>query len=846
MSVWTDPTDKSSGPSRRRAMPPLRLLQARLSLVWETAWPAAWPAVGFAALFVGIALLDGFTYLPGWLHALFLGVFAALFCIAAWRGVRALVWPSRYDAVRRIETASGMEHRPLEALEDRLPDGVDSPAAKALWQAHQKQMAERARALKVGLPSPGLPARDPWALRAAVGLLVLVAVLISGPEAGERLERAFLPEIGGVARDQTAKLELWIAPPDYTRLPPIFPAQLARDHAASRPAAEDAGKDAGADGEPAEVLPELVIEVPAGSQLTAIVSGGRGKAFLDLNGAKTPFEALDPVNRRLQQVIDGDGRLSVMLNGETLGSWRIRTKPDDPPAIAFDKPPAPSERGALRLSYKGTDDYGIVEVRGEMRRTYERGEVIGKEVSVFDLAAPPPNARNITEASFLEIAPHPWAGLPVVLRLSAKDAAGQESFSEEVKIVLPERRFNNPVAKKIIAERRRLTTQPERRPEIVNNLGEIASNPRAFKDDKVVFMGLTFSRSRLIHEKAETAIAPVRDLLWDTALRVEDGQLSHAERELLRAQEALTRALAQNAPDAELERLMRELQTALNRYLRELAKKLENAPDSDQAMPLDPTTRLLQTSDLQRMLEQIRQMMRSGSRDAARQMLSQLRRMLENLRNARVMRANPNARQGNQAFRQLQEMIRRQNQLMDRTFRQSMGRNNGQNFQRQLQQGAGEQRSLREMLRKLQQMMRRFAPGDNPASRALGQAGRSMDDAARALDQRQPGNAVGPQGQALEALRRAGRGMVQQMMNRFARGNGVGLERQFNPMRGMRDPLGREWQDEDGTDTRRVKIPDRGAIERAQEILDELRKRAGQRHRPQIELDYINRLLQRF
>jgi hypothetical protein len=35
-------------------------------------------------------------------------------------------------------------------------------------------------------------------------------------------------------------------------------------------------------------------------------------------------------------------------------------------------------------------------------------------------------------------------------------------------------------------------------------------------------------------------------------------------------------------------------------------------------------------------------------------------------------------------------------------------------------------------------------------------------------------------------------------------------------------------------------------MQKAREILDELRHRAGERDRPQIELDYIDRLLQRF
>ena len=828
----------------RRPMPRAlgrRVIQARLSLAWEAIWPSVSPVVGIVGIFAGIALLEGFSYLPGWLHTVFLAASAILLGYAVYRGVRTLVWPNHHDAVRRIEIASGLEHRPLEALQDTLPEGMTDPTSRALWVAHQHQMAERVRSLKVGVPSPGLPARDPWALRAAAALLLVVGIVVAGPDGGDRLGRALVPQFGESGGAQTAKLELWVTPPEYTRLPPIFPIQITRDHVRIL---ATAAATASTDGKVPPIAAELEIEVPEGSVLTAIVSGGHGDAALDIDGVKIPLEALDSINRRLQQTLAKSGRLTVFHNGEALGTWKIRARPDAPPKIVFDGPPAATQRGTLRMAYEGSDDYGITEIRGEMRRTYERGDVVGKEVSKFELPSPSQNARSVKEATFQEIAPHPWAGLPVVIRLAAKDAAGQESYSEEVEMVLPERSFNNPVAKEIVVERRRLTTQPERRGEVIDRLNEIAGDTGAYKDDTVVFLGLVLSRSRLFHEKRDTAIPPVRDLLWDTALRVEDGQLSHAERELVRAQDALMKALARKAPDRELDRLMRELQNAMNRFMQELAKKMQNAPNADQAMPFDPTARILQSSDMQRMLEQIRKLMRAGSRDAARQLLSQLRNMLEALRNARVMKANPNARRGNEAFRQLREMIRRQNELMDRTFRQSQRRNGDQ---KQVQQGAQQQQSLREMLRKFKQMMKGMMPGNGKGMRSLGQAGRSMDDAAKALGQEQPGQAVGPQGQALEALRRAGQGMMQQMMSRFALGSGIGMGRQFNPLRSMRDPLGREWQDEDGgLDTRRVVIPDHGAVERAQGILEELRKRAGQRHRPQLELDYINRLLQRF
>ena len=63
---------------------------------------------------------------------------------------------------------------------------------------------------------------------------------------------------------------------------------------------------------------------------------------------------------------------------------------------------------------------------------------------------------------------------------------------------------------------------------------------------------------------------------------------------------------------------------------------------------------------------------------------------------------------------------------------------------------------------------------------------------------------------------------------------------------GERDPLGRPLTNGGAYDQNDVKIPDNNTMQRARDILDELRRRAGERDRPQIELDYIDRLLQRF
>jgi len=120
-----------------------------------------------------------------------------------------------------------------------------------------------------------------------------------------------------------------------------------------------------------------------------------------------------------------------------------------------------------------------------------------------------------------------------------------------------------------------------------------------------------------------------------------------------------------------------------------------------------------------------------------------------------------------------------------------------------------------------------------------------MGNATRSLEGGRPVDAVGSQGQALDALRRAGRGIMQQMMDRFSRQSGQGRNRGQQRNQPRRDPLGREIMGED-VDTGDISIPDASSIQRAREILDELRRRSGEGFRPKLERDYIDRLLHRF
>jgi len=92
----------------------------------------------------------------------------------------------------------------------------------------------------------------------------------------------------------------------------------------------------------------------------------------------------------------------------------------------------------------------------------------------------------------------------------------------------------------------------------------------------------------------------------------------------------------------------------------------------------------------------------------------------------------------------------------------------------------------------------------------------------------------------LEALRRGGRDMMQQMQQAMGQGQGWG-QRQGRP--GGRDPLGRKPGSSGPDFGDDVKIPGEIDIQRAREILDEIRRRLGDALTPQMEKEYLERLL---
>ena len=594
---------------------------------------------------------------------------------------------------------------------------------------------------------------------------------------------------------------------------------------------------------------------------------------LAIDATSEDFTAIDKQNFRIERKLTDGKELSLRQGGSLLGRWPIEIVPDHPPTIAFSNPPGATPRAALRLDFRAADDYGVASAQAVIRRP----EGAADETIELDLPLPGLNLKEAEAASYHDLTPHPWAGLPVEIRLVATDQLGQTGESDPVRTTLPEREFRHPVARAIIDQRKELAKDPQSANSVAEILEDLNSRPALFRDDSVVYLGLRVAQQRLRADRGKETIVTVSQLLWDTALRIEDGNLSLAERDLRRLQQKLQEALAKGAPDEEIERLMQELREALDRYLQAMAEEMRRRPPEEAKEPIDPS-QVLTSRDLQQMLDRAREMARNGARDQARELLSQLQEMLENLRTAQPGQMQQGGSQAQQRMQQLQQLMQRQQQLLDRSFRarskqgeagksdrNGQPRAGSQPGQQQGDQGeagemgdagemgemgdaAGQQEALRRMLG---EMMRQLGEGAGNIPEPFGRAERSMRDATGALGRGRPGEAIGPQTDALDQLQQAARDLAQQMQNQLGRSWGkpdgeIGATDRAGRDRTERDPLGRPVSNNGTYDRGDVKIPDENILQKSRRILDELRRRAGERTRPEIELDYIDRLLKRF
>jgi len=777
MTRFTLPTEFRPGWDKRVRR---YLIVARAILTFERIWPALWPASGIAGLTIVAGLCGVFMLLPWPLHALILACLTTTIALTLYFQLEPLALPRWEDGARRLEQDSALAHRPISEADDALAAGVGDGLAEALWRAHVRARLQGLQRLRLKLPRSELAQRDPKALRFAVLLLLGIAVLIAGSDWSRRLQSIFTPNPGVLAT-----LDAWIEPPAYTGQQPIYLGHEAR------------------------------LSVPAGSVLNLRVHGADHRPSATLDGIR--FEG-DKGEFAGAAALRESDHIRVRAGGHTIGSWKVAVIPDKPPVIGFAAAPQTTERQSLKLTYRASDDYGVTQARAIIKPHNRPGEPL-----VVDLQVPERSAKPVTLTSFRDLTEHPYAGLSVDITLEAMDAAGNRTTSNTITYRLPQRSFSDPMARALIEQRQNLATQgPAARTFTAKTLDALTYAPELFFEGKpTTYLAIRSAFHSTQGAATREDYSRIEDLLWQTAMGLEQGGLLTMAEQLRRLQAALMQMMAQGAPQEDIDAVLKRYSELMQQYLAALA---QHAPENNAQNTPSPNTKVLGADDLAALMKAIEALSQSGDRLKAMQLLSMLQALLENAQMAGSGNGGGGDEAANDALRGLGDVMGRQRMLLDKTFRQGGG--SGDPKDGGAKGLADAQGQLRRDLEALLGKLGKKAPD------SLGKAGTLMDEAAKALGSSDFPRASAAQKQVLDELRKGAEAVAK------AAGQGQGQSQ-------GQDPMGRNAgnQGRGGSD---VKIPDSSMMQHARDILLELRKRAGQQGRPKEELDYIDRLLKQF
>ncbi|MEO1139634.1 MAG: TIGR02302 family protein [Pseudomonadota bacterium] len=854
----------------------IKRLKRPLTLTWagliaERVVHAFWPLWTIlialcAALMLGLHDLAAVELV--WIVAVLAGL-ASIGFVAF--GAKRFRWPTRQEAIERVDAA--LPGRPLAALADTQAIGEGDIGSEALWHAHLQRMAVRAEGAQAVEPDLRLSRRDPFGLR-YVALLGLVVALLFGSVWRAGTVSQVLPG-SGAALASGPTWEGWIEPPAYTGLPSLY--------------LNDQSEE---------------IRAPEGSRITVRLYGEVGQLSVSetVSGRTEDVGAATASEQEFEITKSG----TLRIDGPNGQEWTVVALPDEMPQVAvIDGELEVTFDGQMSQPFEAKDDYGVLggtatfelDLAQIDRRHGLAVEPDPRDAIVLDLPLPITGGRDDFVETLIEnLSDHPWAHLPVRLTLSVTDAREQFGESEPVLMDLPARRFFDPLAAAVIEQRRDLLWAKSNAKRVTQILRAVshAPEPGLFRSETA------YLKMRVIMRRLETLAShdsltteaqdEVAQALWDLAVLLEDGDIGDALERMREAQERLSEAMRNGASEEEIARLMQELRDATQDYLRQKTQQAQrDGEHQDGDRQSAENMQMLNQQDLQDMMDRIQELMEQGRFAEAQQALEEFQEMMENLRVTEGQGQNGDS-PGQQAMEGLAETLRDQQGLTDEAFRDlqeqynpgaqagesqgNEGRNGGQGQgQSHEGQGSGEgqqqgqgqgnqsaegqpggqagslaqrQEALRRELQRQQEGLPNVGGEAGDAARdALDRAGRAMDGAEEALRGNDLPEAIDRQAEAMDALRDGMRNLGEALAenNQGQAGQGQAQSQNLGQF-GEQDPLGRSQRGLSG---------DRGEFDtredvyrRAGELLDEIRRRSGETGRPDIELDYLRRLLDRF
>ena len=200
----------------------------------------------------------------------------------------------------------------------------------------------------------------------------------------------------------------------------------------------------------------------------------------------------------------------------------------------------PQRSQQTRLPWRVSDDYGVVVAAG--RTAAARPAAMRRRwCSACRCRAARRNRRMGVNQQ--DLTAHPWAGLPVIARLVARDALGQAGESKEAEFVLPERPFQNPIARALMAIRRgsaciRTIATPRWR---AGCAADAARGVRR-RHRRLPQPGRDLLPAGA-QQDARRPSAQAQQRMWELALHLEEGRTERTARALEEARQAAREAL---------------------------------------------------------------------------------------------------------------------------------------------------------------------------------------------------------------------------------------------------------------------------------------------------------------
>ncbi|MBO6602749.1 MAG: DUF4175 domain-containing protein [Roseicyclus sp.] len=869
----------------RRLAWPLRLTRA--GMFAERAVRAFWPVWTILLLAIAVFAFGAADALP--LEVLWVAlvlILASLIWFTV-KGLRGFRLPTREAALDRLDRT--LPGRPITALIDTPAVGGGDPASRAVWEAHVERMAIRAATARAPEPDLRISDRDPYGLRFIAATAFAMALVFGAiwrvGDVGDAVVGAGEASISGPS------WEGWVEPPLYTGLPSLYLNDITREEFEAPAGSRITMRFYGELG--ALRLRQSVMAPPAGE------TNDTAAPAQDLILERSGEIAVEGTNGRSWQIVMlHDQPPAVVLDGEMTGippgqMQFTYTATDDYAVI--------SGQARLMLNADAADRRFGLAVEPEPREAlvldlpmpFAGSRAEFSELLVEDLSQHP--FANLPVTLTLTVVDD--AGQIGTIRETIDRLPGRRFFDPLANAIIEQRRDilwsreNAPRAAQIL---RAISHRPD----------------GAFDDDGAYLMVRTAIRrlEAAVDSISVETRDQVAEILWNAAIELEEGDLADALERLRRAQDRLAEAMRQGASDEEIAQLMDELRQAMDDYMQQLAENAqpgEDQPDGGETMEMsmaDLNEMLRRIEELmqqgrmaeaQEMLDALRQMMENmqitqgeggdGPQTPGEQAMQDLQ---DTLRDQQSL--------SDDSFQELQEQFNpgRPNPQQGPQGQQSQqgpgqpgqqgqpgqgGQNGEPGEQAQDGQGGpqsgqpgqqpgteqgegrggeGDGRSLAQRQEDLRRQLQEQAldlPGEGTeggeaARQALDDAERAMDEAAEALGRGDLADALDSQSEAMEALREGmgelGRALAQESgTEEPGQGQADGTA---PPDRPLQDPLGRQagnagaFGSEEGFEQREE------AFRRARELLDEIRRRSAEQDRPEVELEYLRRLLDQF